>query len=54
MLTPCAGTQVCMAYIDESQSYAERQAALRDYGFTCTCSKCSEEAAAPGKGKAAA
>ena len=26
--------------------YADRQAALQDYGFTCTCSKCIEEVAA--------
>ena len=26
--------------------YTDRQAALQDYGFTCTCSKCIEEVAA--------
>ena len=43
--------QVCVSYIDESQDYNARQAALSDYGFTCVCSKCTAESAAAGKGK---
>ena len=46
--------QVCVSYIDESQDYNARQAALRDYGFTCACGKCAAESAAAGKGKALA
>ena len=46
--------QVCVSYIDESQPLNERQAALRDYGFTCACEKCSAESAAAGKGKSVA
>lgn len=44
--------QVCLSYIDESASYSERQAALRDYGFSCECEKCIEEATSRGKGQA--
>jgi hypothetical protein len=36
------GEEVLQSYIQESLSTEKRQLALRDYGFTCTCSKCSK------------
>ena len=50
----CCAAQVCVSYIDESQGYSARQAALRDYGFACTCERCAADSAAAGKGKALA
>ena len=36
-----AGEEVTISYIDEALSFEERQAALRDYGFQCRCSRCA-------------
>jgi deoxyinosine 3'endonuclease (endonuclease V) len=39
-----AGEELCVSYIDEElESAAERRAALADYGFVCSCSRCVEE-----------
>jgi hypothetical protein len=35
-----ARQELTQAYVDVSESYEERQWALRDYGFVCECSKC--------------
>lgn len=44
-LTPIAvGEEVVISYIDESEGYAARQSALRDYGFACRCEACVQEA----------
>ncbi|XP_011625872.1 histone-lysine N-methyltransferase ATXR2 isoform X3 [Amborella trichopoda] len=37
------GEEITISYIDEDLPYEERQAALADYGFKCTCPKCLEE-----------
>ncbi|CAL5219880.1 g1802 [Coccomyxa viridis] len=47
-----SGEEVSLSYIDESMPYHERQAALKDYGFTCACTRCSADAAPAGKAKA--
>ena len=46
------GDEVLLSYIDESMPYHERQAALKDYGFTCACTRCSADTAPAGKAKA--
>ncbi len=46
------GDEVVLSYIDESVPYHERQAALKDYGFTCACTRCSADTAPAGKAKA--
>lgn len=38
------GEELLQSYIDQSLGYEERQAALKDYGFTCRCRKCLSEA----------
>ena len=35
-----AGQEVTISYIDETLPYRERQEALQDYGFQCTCPLC--------------
>lgn len=42
-----AGEEVTISYIDEEMKVSDRQAALRDYGFQCTCQRCVSESAAP-------
>ena len=37
------GDEVTISYIDETLPYKQRQEALRDYGFTCSCKVCLEE-----------
>ena len=39
------GEEFVQSYIDQSQPLGARQASLVDYGFACSCSKCSEEMA---------
>ncbi|GAQ91639.1 hypothetical protein KFL_008230040 [Klebsormidium nitens] len=34
------GEEVTISYIDESDSYIDRQRALADYGFVCRCLRC--------------
>lgn len=34
--------QVTISYIDEEQPFQDRAAALRDYGFACTCPRCCD------------
>ena len=38
-----AGDEITISYIDELLPYAERQAALTDYGFTCRCPLCQKD-----------
>lgn len=38
-----AGEELLQSYIDQFQDKKERQKALKDYGFTCQCSKCLSE-----------
>ncbi len=35
-----AGDELVQSYIDNSLDYESRQEALRDYGFSCKCTKC--------------
>jgi hypothetical protein len=35
--------ELVQSYIDQSMSYKRRIKALKDYGFTCQCLKCTEE-----------
>jgi lysine-specific demethylase 8 len=35
-----AGDELTISYIDPEQTYADRQAALANYGFRCRCSRC--------------
>lgn len=35
------GEEVTISYIDESLDFAERSAALQDYGFVCGCRRCT-------------
>ncbi|KAH6788954.1 histone-lysine N-methyltransferase ATXR2 [Perilla frutescens var. frutescens] len=36
--------EITISYIDEDLPYGERQEQLADYGFTCKCTRCIEEA----------
>lgn len=48
-LKPIApGEELVQSYIDQFQSLAARQKALKDYGFQCTCPKCLSEASTAG------
>eukprot|EP01043_Picozoa_sp_COSAG02_P013257 COSAG02_NODE_527_length_20704_cov_120.745462_9_plen_674_part_00 len=38
------GDEICISYIDVDQNADERRADLLDYGFVCSCRRCSEEA----------
>jgi SET domain len=38
-----AGEEMTISYIDADASYADRQQALRHYGFVCQCLKCHNE-----------
>lgn len=38
------GEEITISYIEEELPFEERLELLRDYDFTCTCPKCSEEA----------
>jgi hypothetical protein len=38
-----AQEELLQSYIDQFQPKPERQKALKDYGFTCACSKCASE-----------
>lgn len=40
-----AGEELCISYIDEDASLEDRNEMLRDYGFTCSCTKCQAESA---------
>jgi hypothetical protein len=45
VLKPIApGEELVQSYIDQFQSLAERRKALKDYGFACSCPKCTSEA----------
>lgn len=35
--------ELVQSYIDQNKSYKERSAALKDYGFACTCGKCQRK-----------
>ena len=37
------GEELTVSYIEENETYDERQKQLRDYGFTCTCRVCRRE-----------
>lgn len=37
------GEEFVQSYIDQSQPLGARQASLVDYGFSCTCTKCTIE-----------
>eukprot|EP00210_Caulerpa_lentillifera_P007793 g7437.t1 len=37
-----AGEEITISYIDEEADYEDRLLALNDYGFQCTCPKCSD------------
>lgn len=37
------GEEISISYIDEESSFEERQKALQDYGFKCTCKLCIPE-----------
>lgn len=37
------GEELTISYIETDESYEERQAALANYGFQCTCPKCETE-----------
>lgn len=41
-----AGDELTQSYITREMDLGERKRALEDYGFVCTCSRCSEELAA--------
>jgi len=41
-----AGEEITISYIDEDVALADREEALRDYGFTCQCSRCQDERSA--------
>lgn len=47
----CAGEEITLCYVDVAAPLAERRAALREYGFTCECKRCREEAAAGSNSK---
>jgi hypothetical protein len=38
-----AGEELTVSYIEENETYDERQKQLRDYGFTCTCAACMRD-----------
>lgn len=38
-----AGAEVTISYIDETLGFEERQLALQDYGFRCSCSLCQHK-----------
>lgn len=51
------GEELVVSYVDPNMSYNRRQAELRQWGFTCTCPRCLEQAkdakvAAPAHGEA--
>ena len=37
------GEELTICYIEKNDGFEERQAALRNYGFKCRCSRCEEE-----------
>lgn len=37
------GEELLQSYIDQAQSKVKRQKALRDYGFSCRCTKCVQD-----------
>ena len=41
--TITAGEELVQSYIDQFLPYEDRQQALEDYGFKCSCVKCSYE-----------
>ena len=41
--TISAGEELVQSYIDQFLPYVDRQQALEDYGFKCSCVKCSYE-----------
>lgn len=43
MKTISAGEELVQSYIDQFLPYEDRQQALEDYGFKCSCVKCSSE-----------
>ena len=46
-----AGEEICISYIEESEPHHVRQSALEDYGFVCSCSRCTADLASAGKTK---
>lgn len=36
------GDEMRISYIDETESFKERQIQLKDYGFICNCKKCEK------------
>ena len=38
-----SGEELVQSYIDQFLPYQDRQQALEDYGFRCSCAKCSSE-----------
>lgn len=47
------GEEVAISYIDEEMGLRERREALRDYGFKCSCAKCTTSKGARKTKKAA-
>ena len=45
-----AGEEITLCYVEADAPLAERQEALRDYGFVCACERCRQEAAAGASG----
>ena len=43
------GDEITISYIDEDDALADREEALRDYGFTCQCARCRTERSAEQK-----
>ena len=41
-----AGEEITISYIDEDVALADREEALRDYGFSCQCPRCRGERSA--------
>ncbi len=41
-----AGEEITISYIDEDVALADRDEALKDYGFTCECSRCRHDRSA--------
>ena len=37
------GEELCISYIQSDDEFADRQKALKNYGFVCTCVKCQSE-----------
>ncbi|CAD7700336.1 unnamed protein product [Ostreobium quekettii] len=42
-----AGEEITISYVDESEPLEQRQRALMDYGFVCSCTRCLQEEQGP-------